>query len=97
MWPTVPKIIPENLLGTAFALMFWVQGIGLTLVPFLIGWVLDNYCIIETADGLTRYDYTIPMLIFACFGILALVFAYLLKQEDRKKRYGLEKPNMKQV
>jgi len=97
MWPAVPKIIPENLLGTAFALMFWVQGIGLTLVPFLIGWVLDSACCMTiAADGSIQYDYTIPMLIFAAFGILALVFAQWLKKEDRKKGYGLEMPNMKQ-
>jgi len=96
MWPAVPKIIPENLLGTAFALMFWVQGIGLTLVPALIGRVLDSACCMTiAADGSTQYDYTIPMLIFACFGILALVFAYWLKKEDKKKGYGLELPNMK--
>jgi len=83
-------------LGTAFALMFWVQGIGLTLVPALIGRVLDSACCMTiAADGSTQYDYTIPMLIFACFGILALVFAYWLKKEDKKKGYGLELPNMK--
>ena len=95
MWPAVPKIIPEKQLGTAFALMFWVQGFGLTLVPALIGWVLDTYCMTVAPDGSISYDYTIPMLIFACFGILALVFAYWLKKEDKKKGYGLELPNMK--
>jgi nitrate/nitrite transporter NarK len=94
MWPSVPKIIPENKLGTAYALIFWVQNIGLSLVPLLIGWVLDKYCTVTT-DGTSRYDYTLPMIIFTCFGLLALCTALLLKREDRIKGYGLEKPNIK--
>lgn len=103
MWPSVAKIIPHSKLGTAYAMIFWVQNIGLMLVPLLIGSVLDKYCIIGNIDGtvdgqvqhLTQYNYTIPMLIFACFGILAIVFAYLLKFEDRQKGYGLELPNIR--
>ena len=98
MWPSVTKIVPERQLGTAFALIFWVQNWGLTGVPKLIGWVLDKYCITGQTirDGLTvnTYDYTLPMMIFAGFGVLALVFAFLLKAEDKKKGYGLELPNI---
>ncbi len=98
MWPSVPKIIPEKQLGTAYAMIFWVQNIGLMLVPMLIGWVLDKYCISGTRmeDGVPvpHYNYTLPMIIFTFFGILALGFALLLKEEDRKKGYGLEKPNI---
>lgn len=93
MWPSVPKIIPEKQLGTAYALIFWVQNIGLSMVPLLIGWVLDRYCKLE-GDG-PAYDYTIPMAIFTCFGILALIIALMLKAEDKKKGYGLEQPNIK--
>lgn len=92
MWPSVPKIIPQNKLGTAYSLIFWVQNIGLSMVPLLIGWVLDKYCIIELPDGKTMYDYTLPMIIFMCFGILAVLVALLLKKEDKIKGYGLEKP-----
>jgi len=95
MWPSVPKIIPQNQLGTAYGMIFWVQNIGLSGVPLLIGWVLDKYCITGTTEkGANTYDYTIPMIIFTCFGILALIVAYLLKKEDAKKGYGLEKPNI---
>lgn len=99
MWPSVPKIIPEKQLGTAYAMIFWVQNIGLMGVPALIGWVLNKYCItgthlIEGAD-VPSYNYTIPMIIFTCFGIVALGFAFLLKAEDKKKGYGLELPNIK--
>ncbi len=99
MWPSVPKIIPDKQLGTAYALIFWVQNIGLMSVPALIGWVLDKYCITGThlIDGapVPSYNYTLPMIIFTCFGIIALVFALLLKAEDKKKGYGLEMPNIK--
>ena len=98
MWPSVPKIIPEKRLGTAYSLIFWVQNWGLMGVPLLIGWVLEKYCITgqTVRDGMTvnTYDYTIPMMIFAGFGVLALIFALLLKAEDKKKGYGLELPNI---
>ena len=99
MWPSVPKIIPEKQLGTAYAMIFWVQNWGLMGVPALIGWVLNKYCITGTrlVDGVEvpSYNYTLPMIIFTCFGLLALVFALLLKAEDKKKQYGLELPNIK--
>ena len=104
MWPAIAKIIPENKLGTAYAMTFWVQNWGLMGVPLLIGYVLDKYCITGTitkmVEGkeqiITQYNYTIPMLIFSCFGILAIVFAFLLKAEDKKMGYGLEKPNIRE-
>jgi MFS family permease len=95
MWPSVPKIIPEKQLGTAYALIFWVQNWGLMLVPYLIGWVLEKYCKVFDANGeFVRYDYTWPMLIFAAFGVLAVFVAILLKAEDKRKSYGLEMPNI---
>jgi len=98
MWPSVPKIIPENQLGTAYSLIFWVQNWGLMGVPALIGWVLNKYCVTgqKVVEGITvnTYNYTLPMLIFTSLGILALIFALLLKAEDKKKGYGLELPNI---
>ncbi|MDE7077953.1 MAG: MFS transporter, partial [Alistipes sp.] len=84
LWPSVPKIIDEKILGSAYCLIFWIQNIGLCLVPLLIGKVLD-------ATG----GYTMPMIIFSSFGVLAFVFSLYLKVEDRKKGYGLELPNVK--
>ncbi|OPZ71845.1 MAG: Major Facilitator Superfamily protein [bacterium ADurb.Bin478] len=100
MWPSVAKIIPEKQLGTAFALIFWLQNaIALMLVPALMGWVLDRYCVTGSVvvDGsqVTTYNYTLPMILFMIIGITSLVFALLLKQEDKKKGYGLELPNIK--
>ncbi len=100
MWPSVPKIIPEKQLGTAYSMIFWVQNWGLMGVPALIGWVLDKYCItgqvMKNGISVNTYNYTVPMLIFMSLGILAIVFAVLLKAEDKKKGYGLELPNIKQ-
>ncbi len=95
MWPSVPKIIPEKQLGSAYALIFWVQNWGLMGMPLLIGWVLDAHCKVNAADGtFSHYDYTVPMLIFAATGFLAIIVALMLKAEDKKKGYGLELPNM---
>ena len=99
MWPSVPKIIPQKLLGSAYALIFWVQNIGLGLVPLFIGKVLDNYCkagtrIVEGSEVI-QYDYTLPMCIFAAFGVVALLLAIRLKAVDKKAGYGLEEPNIK--
>lgn len=115
LWPSVPKIIEEKVLGSAYCLIFWVQNIGLCLVPLLIGYVLDGVNASnpvvqgqlaqldewkklgqDAPDGFfIQYDYTIPMVIFAGFGILALLLAIYLKGLDKKKHYGLELPNIK--
>ncbi len=90
MWPSVPKIIPMKLLGTAYALIFYIQNIGLALVPVWIGKVNQAN---TAADG--SIDYTQTMTIFACFGLVAIVISVLLLLEDRRKGYGLQKPNIK--
>ncbi len=99
MWPSVPKIIPEKQLGSAYALIFWIQNIGLMFIPLTIGWLLDKYCVTEriivNGQTVTHYNYTLPMLLFTFLGILALIVAFMLKAEDKKKGYGLELPNMK--
>jgi len=98
MWPSVPKIIPYKYLGSSFSLIFWVQNWGLMGVPALIGWVLQKYCItgyeIKGGVEVATYNYTLPMMIFTSFGVLALVFSLLLKAEDKKKGYGLQLPNI---
>ena len=83
LWPSVPKIIDEKILGSAYCLIFWVQNIGLCLVPMLIG------SLRESTGG-----YLVPMIVFASFGVLAFILSISLKLEDRKKGYGLEKPNI---
>ena len=84
MWPSVPKIIDEKVLGSAYCLIFWVQNIGLCLVPLLIGKLR------VATDG-----YLVPMIVFASFGVLAFLLSLALKVEDKRKNYGLELPNKK--
>ena len=84
LWPSVPKIIDEKILGSAYCVIFWIQNIGLCLVPLLIGTVLN-------ATG----TYVAPMVIFSSFGVLAFIMSFYLKIEDKKKGYGLELPNIK--
>ena len=83
LWPSVPKIIDEKILGSAYCLIFWVQNIGLCLVPMLIG-------SLRQSTG----SYLVPMIVFSSFGILAFILSFYLKAEDRKKGYGLELPNI---
>jgi len=90
MWPSVPKIIPMKLLGTAYAVIFYIQNIGLSMVPMWIGSVND-----KNTDAAGIIDYTESMTIFASFGAVAIVIAFLLLLEDKKKGYGLQKPNIK--
>ena len=84
MWPSVPKIIDEKVLGSAYCLIFWVQNVGLCLVPLLIGQL-----------RVMTDSYTAPMIVFASFGVLAFILSLALKVEDKKKNYGLELPNKK--
>lgn len=95
MWPSVPKIIDDKQLGTAYALIFWVQNWGLMGFPLLIGWVLDKYCITSVTEESVRYNYSLPMVVFAVLGVVAMLFAVLLKRIDKKNGYGLEEPNIK--
>jgi MFS family permease len=200
MWPSVPKIIPEKQLGTAYAVIFWIQNIGLWAIPLLLGVVLNStnpdvtpnkitvkeavttgykqilsqgnynlsdkeiltlaekassrvidslvqnstyeavpnsridieslkgsitakaeeavsgtgasqsgenfnkeielktseaiYPLIEKAQLNLRYDYFYDLVIFTTLGMLSLIFAFLLKSEDKRKSYGLELPNI---
>ena len=93
LWPSVPKIIPMKQLGSAYAIIFYIQNIGLSMVPLLIGWIIENYSTIKTVSGVT-YDYTIPMILFAIFGMIAIMIAIILKNEDARKHYGLEESNI---
>ena len=103
LWPSVPKIIDEKVLGSAYCLIFWVQNIGLCFVPKLIGNILtstneDNPAVIaakQAGSDFIPYDYTVPLVVFAGFGILALIIAIYLKAVDKKRGYGLEEPNIK--
>lgn len=93
LWPSVPKLVDAKIIGSAYALIFWIQNIGLWLFPLLIGKVLD-----KTNPGVTnatQLDYTAPLIMLAGLGVAALVIGLILKVVDKKKGLGLEEPNIK--
>ncbi|MGM9852343.1 MAG: MFS transporter [Muribaculaceae bacterium] len=92
LWPSVPKLIKPKLLGSAYAVIFWIQNIGLYGFRKGIGSVLQ-----ASNPGVTdplKYDYTVTMTVFVSLGVLALLFGLWLKAVDHKKGYGLEQPNI---
>ncbi len=100
MWPAVAKIIDQNKLGTAYGIMFSVQNLGLWLFPNLIGMVLKatnpDVTSEQISAGIAKYNYTYAILMLAVIGIVGVLFAFLLKKEDKTSGYGLELPNKKQ-
>ena len=93
LWPSVPKLVDEKIIGSAYAAIFWIQNIGLGLFPALIGLVLTN----TNAEGTAAHelDYTWALVMLAALGIAALLISIYLKAVDKKKGYGLEQPNIK--
>ena len=93
LWPSVPKLVDAKVIGSAYALIFWIQNIGLWLFPLLIGKVLD-----KSNPGVTdptKFDYTAPLIMLASLGVAALLLGFVLKAVDKKKGLGLEEPNIK--
>ncbi len=93
LWPSVPKLVDEKIIGSAYAAIFWIQNIGLGLFPALIGIVLNK----TNKEGTAAHelDYTWALVMLAALGIAALLISVYLKAVDKKKGYGLEEPNIK--
>ena len=106
LWPSVPKLVDAKIIGSAYALIFWIQNIGLWLFPLLIGKVLDKTNpqlvsdlkagLITPQEAAVSYDYTAPLVMLACLGVAALLLGFVLKVVDKKNGYGLEEPNIKE-
>ena len=92
LWPSVPKLIDNKVLGSAYSAIFWIQNVGLMSVPIIIGSILDSVNK-GVPEGQPK-DYTLAMLVFASFGVIALLMSLFLKAVDSKKHYGLELPNV---
>ena len=93
LWPSVPKLIQPKLLGSAYAVIFWIQNIGLYGFRKGIGTILE-----ASNPGISdplQYNYTVTMSVFVGLGVLALIFGLVLKGMDARKHYGLELPNIK--
>ncbi len=106
LWPSVPKLVDAKIIGSAYALIFWIQNIGLWLFPMLIGKVLDKtnpQLVADLQAGLITpeqaaisYDYIAPLVMLASLGVAALILGFVLKAVDKKKGLGLEEPNIKE-
>ncbi|MBQ9474440.1 MAG: MFS transporter [Bacteroidales bacterium] len=94
LWPSVPKLVDEKIIGSAYAAIFWIQNIGLGLFPALIGIVLNK----TNAEGTAAHElnYTWALVMLAALGIAAMLISVYLKAVDKKKGYGLEQPNIKE-
>ena len=94
LWPSVPKLVDEKIIGSAYALIFWIQNIGLWLFPLLIGKVLTS----TNPEGALAHElnYTWALVMLACLGVAALLIGLYLKVVDKKKHLGLEEPNIKE-
>jgi MFS family permease len=82
LWPTIPLIIEDKRLGTAFGLMTLLQNIGMTAVPWLAGKITD----------ISRGNYTYTMIMFASLGFIGLIFSLLLKISEKKEALAIELP-----
>ena len=106
LWPSVPKLVDSKVIGSAYALIFWIQNIGLWLFPMLIGKVLKssnpqiveqlNAGTIDAETAATSYNYTNPLIMLACLGVAAFILGFVLKIVDKKKNLGLELPNIRE-
>lgn len=106
LWPSVPKLVDSKIIGSAYAIIFWIQNIGLWLLPLLIGKVLtntnqeiatalENKTITEEMASVS-YDYTWPLVMLAGLGVAAFFISIILKRIDKKKNLGLELPNIEE-
>ncbi len=95
LWPSVPKLVDEKIIGSAYAAIFWIQNIGLGLFPTLIGNVLSN----TNPEGTAAHelDYTWALVMLAALGVAALIIGLILKAVDKKRHLGLEEPNIKEA
>ena len=84
MWPSVPKIIPEKNLGTAYSLIYWVQNMGMWAVPIYIGKIFTDTITIP-GDKAQEISAAIQAEhVFILLGIIAIAVAFLLKYSSKK-------------
>ena len=88
LWPAVPKIVPMKQLGTAYSIIYYIQNIGLMLIPIIIGGVLKDNTVGDSVD------YTQAMWIFTGIGVAAIIVSVMILLIDKRKNYGLQKANI---
>ncbi|MBO7269518.1 MAG: MFS transporter [Bacteroidales bacterium] len=86
MWPSVPKIVPEKNLGTAYSLIYWIQNMGMMAVPIIVGHILNKY---SGAEAAVHAEY-----VFIILGIVAISVSLMLYFSSKKNPHlNLDVPN----
>jgi hypothetical protein len=84
MWPSVPKIVPEKNLGTAYSLIYWVQNMGMWAVPIYVGRIFARD-ITEVGNRVQEVTAAIHAeYVFIALGVVALAVAMMLFRSSRK-------------
>ncbi|MBQ9475658.1 MAG: MFS transporter [Bacteroidales bacterium] len=88
LWPSVPKIVPDKNLGTAYSLLYWIQNIGLMLVPIAIGSIFNSFEALRAAE---TAEY-----MFILLAVAAVAASVMLsRQSAAMPELGLDAPNKK--
>lgn len=93
MWPSVPKIIPESKLGTAYSLVFWIQNMGMALIPQIAGLILktDETSVCAT-EKISKSVYA--ELVFIGLALVSTIIAlWLQKTSQKHPEFKLDAPN----
>ena len=93
MWPSVPKIIPEKNLGTAYSLIYWVQNMGMWAVPIYVGRIFTRE-ITQAGNHAQEVSAAIHAeYVFIVLGIVAIDVALMLFFSSRRNpQLGLDEP-----
>lgn len=100
MWPSVPKIIPEKNLGTAYSLIYWIQNMGMLIVPIFVGLIFNKYITADEDDAIRiAQEQTAAVgaeYIFIGLGVVAVVVSLLFAASSKKNpQLELDMPNKK--
>ena len=93
MWPSVPKIIPEKNLGTAYSLIYWVQNMGMWAVPIYVGKIFTR-TITEPGNMAQEVSAALQAeYVFIALGVVAIATAMMLLRTSRlHPSLGLDEP-----
>ena len=81
MWPSVPRIVPDKVLGTAFSLIYWVQNLGLMSFKMLAGKILSDS---NLDKGVSEAGAFRVEVMFVAVCVVALALAYALNLYSRR-------------
>ena len=87
LWPTVSKIVPEKNLGTAYSLIYWIQNMGMLLVPVAVGFIFRN-----TESGKLAALHSEYVFLALCVLAIAVSLLYA-RSSDRNPDLGLDRAN----